>query len=160
MYPPANPDAGDAKDKGAKAKAIDKMANGNMFPDLGLDTSSLRTTYTYKLAEGTPSTKQLSPAVIAQRLRLHSNQTEYCSWNYQILAYCQSCAVMRFTESSVRAAIFASLEGTLNHELTPYFGETLGVATIAETLRQLDIRFQNLTQHDESFMTNFPTSSL
>ena len=67
---------------------------------------------------------------------------------------------MRFTESSVRAAIFASLEGTLNHELTPYFGETLGVATIAETLRQLDIRFQNLTQHDESFMTNFPTSSL
>ena len=62
---------------------------------------------------------------------------------------------MRFTESSVRAAIFTSLEGTLNHELTLYFDEKMGVTTIAETLRQLDIRFQRLTQHE----TNSPLSS-
>ena len=58
---------------------------------------------------------------------------------------------MRFTESSVRAAIFASLEGNLNQVLTLYVGEKLAVTTIAETLRQLDIRLQHLTQHEDKF---------
>ena len=58
---------------------------------------------------------------------------------------------MRFSESSVHAAIFASLEGSLNHELILYFGEKLGAPTIAETLRQLDIKFQHLTQHEDKF---------
>ena len=48
LYPPANPAAGDAKDKGDKAKETDKMATVSVFPDSGLDTMSLRTTYTYK----------------------------------------------------------------------------------------------------------------
>ena len=89
-----------------------------MFPDPNPEVSNLRTVYTYKPADGEPSTKQPPPAVIAQKLRQFSNQTEYRSWKYQILAYWQSCEEMRFTESSVRAAIFASLEGSLNHELT------------------------------------------
>ena len=58
---------------------------------------------------------------------------------------------MRFTEASVRAAIFASLEAPLNLDLTLYFGEKLGETSIADTLRQLDIKFQHLAQHEDKF---------
>ena len=130
---------------------VDDMAYGGMFPGDGPKAHGLRTDYTYKPHDGPLSLKQPSPAVIAQKLKLNASQTEYRSWKYQILAYCQSCEEMRFTEASVRAAVFASLDAPLNSELTLYFGEKLGGTSVADTLRQLDIKFQHLAQHEDKF---------
>ena len=130
---------------------VEDMAYGGMFPGDGPKAHGLRTDYTYKPHDGPLSLKQPSPAVIAQKLKLNASQTEYRSWKYQILAYCQSCEEMRFTEASVRAAVFASLDAPLNSELTLYFGEKLGGTSVADTLRQLDIKFQHLAQHEDKF---------
>ena len=71
-------------------------------------------------------------------LKDKANREQYRSWRLNVAAYLTSQSELKYLESAVRTALIASLGEQLKTQITGFFSDRLGSATVKEVIAYLD----------------------